>query len=132
MLDAFRGGYVPFHLMTKEFLTECKQLLGSQGVLVSNMRTDFETYPYQRRTLKAVFPTCQAFGNGNTIVCGLVAKALASGEELKKRAQTLQAKHDFAFDLVGVAASRERAPAYEEQGKIFTDDYAPANILRRK
>ena len=132
LLDAFRGGYIPFHLTTKEFMTECAQLLKPGGLVVSNMRPEFETYQYQRRTLNAVFPTCQAFRTGNVVVCSLPSKMVVGDEDLKKRAQALQAKHRFAFDMLHVVQEREKEPDYEEQGGIFTDDYAPANILRRK
>ena len=132
LLDAFRGGYIPFHLTTKEFMTECKQLLKPGGVVVSNLRTDFETYHYQRRTMDAVFATCQAFGGGNTVVCAFPKKTVVPPEELKKRAEALQAKHRFQVDLPAVVDALERRPSYETKGEIFTDDYAPANNLRRK
>src|SRR4029453_12173869 len=36
MLDAFNGDYIPEHLMTKEYLSETRELLTSDGVLASN------------------------------------------------------------------------------------------------
>lgn len=132
VLDAFRGGYIPFHLTTKEFMMECTQLLKPGGLVVSNLRPEFETYQYQRRTLNAVFPACQAFRSGNVVVCSLPSKIVVQEEDLKKRAQALQTKHRFEFDMLNVVQQREHQPDYEAQGKIFTDDYAPANILRRE
>ncbi len=133
LLDAYRGGFIPYHLTTKEFFDECKQLLKPGGVVVSNMRTDFETYDYQRRTMDSVFETCNAFsGGGNTVVCGLPVKTKVSTTDLTRRARALQARHEFEFDLLGVVNARRRGPDYERRGPIFTDDYAPANILRRR
>ncbi|MBN1346510.1 MAG: fused MFS/spermidine synthase [Phycisphaerae bacterium] len=133
LLDAYRGGFIPYHLTTKEFLEECKQLLRPGGLVVSNMRTDFETYDYQRRTMDKVFATCRAFrGGGNTVVCAFPVKTMAPVDELQKRARELMKRHRFEFDLVGVANAREEKPDYTVNGEIFTDDYAPANILRRK
>ncbi len=133
LLDAYRGGFIPFHLTTKECFEECKRLLKPAGLVVSNMRTDFETYGYQRRTMAKVFETCVAFGtNGNTVVCGLGGKTKVSTSELKRRARALQKRHAFEFDLLGVVKAHQRKPDYEVRGEIFTDDYAPANILRRK
>ncbi len=133
LLDAYRGGFIPFHLTTKEFCEECKSLLKPDGLVVSNMRRDFETYDYQRRTITSVFPTCVAFRfDGNTIVCALPEKTDVTGGELVRRAKALQKRHKFAFDLVRVARAREDRRDYATKGDIFTDDYAPANILRRK
>jgi spermidine synthase len=133
LLDAYRGGYIPFHLTTREFMAECKQLLKPGGLIVSNLRSDIETYDYQRRTMNAVFPTCEAFrGGGNAVVCSFAGKTEVGEDELTRRAQALQARHQFQFDLVKVAQARERQPSYKTEGDIFTDDYAPANIVRRK
>ena len=133
LLDAYRGGFIPFHLTTREFMEECKQLLKPGGLVVSNMRTDFETYDYQRRTMDKVFPTCKAFrGSGNTVVCGFPVKTAVPLGKLKTQAKALQAKHRFEFDFTGLVGARERKPDYDKRGDIFTDDYAPANILRRR
>jgi len=130
LLDAYRGGYIPEHLTTKEFLMECVRLLRPGGLVVSNLRTDIETYDYQRRTMNAVFPSCDAFrGGGNMIVCGLTAKTKLSDEELERRARVLQDRHRFEFDLLQVVRNRERHPDFTEDGEIFTDEYAPANVL---
>ncbi len=133
LLDAYRGGFIPYHLTTREFLTECKQALKRGGLLVSNMRTDFETYDYQRRTMNEVFPTCRAFSSGgNTVVCALPEKTAVTKLELIKRAKGIQKRRQFKFRLLDVVEARQMKPDYDRQGEIFTDDYAPANILRRK
>jgi spermidine synthase len=134
LLDAYRGGFVPYHLTTREFMDECRRLLKPGGVLVSNLRTDFRTYDYQRRTMDKVFPMTVAFGAdvGNTVVCALPTKVDVSQTDLRRRAEALQARHRFEFDLLGVARARQATPDYEKRGEIFTDDYAPANILRRR
>ncbi len=133
LLDAYRGGFIPYHLTTKEFFEECKRALKPGGLVVSNMRTDFETYDYQRRTIRKVFATCRAFqGGGNTVVCALPVETKVAPDDLMKRARALQEKHKFQFDLLGVADAYERKADYKRHGPIFTDDYAPANILRRR
>ena len=133
MLDAFRGGYIPFHLTTKEFLTECKQLLKPAGIVVANLRPGFDTYEYQRRTMNAVFGTGEAFGgSSNVAVCTLPAGKPVPEQELSKRARALQARHRFEFDLPAVVDTRQRQPDYPQQGDILTDDYAPVNIERRR
>jgi len=133
LLDAYRGGFIPYHLTTKEFFEECKRALKPGGLVVSNMRTDFETYDYQRRTIHKAFATCRAFrGGGNTVVCASPVETKVAPADLKKRARALQQKHKFQFDLLGVADAYERKADYKRRGPIFTDDYAPANILRRR
>lgn len=133
LLDAYRGGFIPYHLTTREFLIECKALLKPGGVLISNMRTDFQTYDYQRRTMDKVFPTCRAFSSGgNTVVCALPEKTAMTGLEMTKRAKEIQQQRNLQFRLLDVVKARQDKPDYDRHGEIFTDDYAPANILRRE
>lgn len=134
LLDAYRGGFIPYHLTTREFMVQCKELLKPGGLVVSNMRTDFKSYDYQRRTVDKVFAFTDAFGGsvGNTVVCSSATGKNVTRAELVRRARALQDKHHFEFDMLDIARARRTAPDYDKRGDIFTDDYAPANILRRK
>jgi spermidine synthase len=131
MLDAFRGGYIPYHLTTKEFMEQCKGLLTERGVVAANMRPDFKIYDYHKRTIAAVFPSLYTFGKvGNKICVAIPAKRQVSDLELKKTALELQARHPVDFRFPTLLEDFNKETDYETAGEVFTDDYAPANVLR--
>ena len=131
MLDAFRGGYIPYHLTTQEYLEQCKGLLTPKGVVAANMRPDFKIYDYHKRTMAAVFPSLYTFGTrANKICVALQTKRNIPRTQLMRTALELQAKRQFLFQLPALMDDYSTKIDYEKDGEIFTDDYAPANILR--
>lgn len=131
MLDAFRGGYIPYHLTTKEFLEECHNILSSAGVVVANLRPGFLLYEYQRRTFARVFKSQYVFGgSGNKILVACPKKTSLTEQDLQERAAKLQKQHDFSFDMPSVASEYDPEVDYRTEGEILVDGHAPANILR--
>jgi spermidine synthase len=131
MLDAFRGGYLPYHLTTQEFLEECKQLLTPDGVLVSNLWPSLLLYEYERRTMGRVFAQQYGFGKaGNKIVVCLPRRRQLSRQQLLAIARRITARRKFSFDLEDVVWQMDLRPDYKPRGPILTDDYAPANVLK--
>ncbi len=131
MLDAFRGGYIPYHLTTKEFLEQCRAILSEGGVVVSNLQPAFADYDYYRRTLAAVFADQRGFaGRTNTIVVAAPRKLEGSASDLAKLAQKISEERKLGFDFEEVARRLESAPGYRTRGPILTDDYAPVEVLR--
>lgn len=130
ILDAFRAGYIPYHLTTKEFLQECRQLLKPGGVLVSNLWPSLLLYDYERRTMRQVFAEQYGFGrSGNRIVVCLPQPLNLAPDELQRRAREFTRECKLGFDLTTVAGDLETDPGYAPDGPILTDDYAPANVL---
>ena len=134
ILDAFNSEYIPFHLMTKEFLEQVRGVLADDGVVVANVFRTNRLFDAELKTFLAVFGRCQAFcgvrsTNAMLVSGGRACKPLAR-KEAGQRASRLQRKHLFAFDL-RVVASRLRLhirPA--AAAKVLTDDCAPVNRLR--
>lgn len=130
-LDAFRGGYIPYHLTTKEFIEDVRKLLNPGGVVVSNLRPGFESYHYHRRTFAAVFPNQWSYGSGgNVIVVCDMRKNPPSEGALLSTAERLQKQKQFTFDLPAIVREGGRRNDYEREGPILTDDYAPTDRLR--
>ncbi len=130
-LDAFRGGYIPYHLTTKEFLELVRSLLESDGVVVSNLQPGFASYHYQRRTLASVFPNQWAYGEfGNVIVITSMEKSPPSRDQLLRRAERLQQERQFNVFLPGIIERMQSERDYQEHGPILTDDFAPTDVLR--
>ncbi len=133
LLDAFRGGYIPYHLTTKEFLQECRSLLTPGGVVVSNLRPGFLLYEYQRRTFAGVFRSHYAFGGGsNKILVSIPREVKLTKEELSDRAKKLQERCKFSFEMESVVDEYDPRVDYTAQGEILVDGHAPANILRNQ
>ena len=131
LLDAFRGGYIPYHLTTREYMEQVKSLLRPGGVVVSNLRSGFASYHYQRRTMAKVFPyQWESDGGGNVIVVTSAARQPLKRETLMKNARRLQKSKEFTFDLPSIIERGESPGDYETSGRILTDDFAPTDVLR--
>jgi len=131
LLDAFRGGYIPYHLTTKEFLEECRKILAPGGVVVANLWDDVRLYEYQRRTFARVFKSHYAFGGGgNKILVATPRKVNLSKGELYERAKKLQKRRRFSFEMKSVVDEYDPEIDYPLRGEILVDGHAPANILR--
>ncbi len=130
-VDTFRGGYIPYHLTTKEFMEFLKALLNPDGVVVSNLRSGFESYHYHRRTFNAVFSNQYSYGSsGNVIVVVDAREKPLTQKELLAAARRLQKEKQFTLDLPAVVEADGMPNDYLQKGPILTDDYAPTDVLR--
>jgi spermidine synthase len=133
MLDAFRGGYIPYHLTTKEFLEECRSILSPGGAVVANLWDTVRLYEYQRRTFAKVFESTYAFGGGgNKILVAIPRKVSLSKQMFSDRGEKLQKKHDFSFSMEWVIDEYDPRTDYSTRGELLLDGHAPANILRNQ
>jgi predicted membrane-bound spermidine synthase len=128
LLDAYRGGYVPFHLLTRQFYELVRQRLAPQGAAAFNVHDGSKLYRSTIRTLGTVFPALDLYptGLGETIV---VATPSSSGAgSLSRRAASLQERVGFRFALPQLLQRRiERLPDIAK-ADIITDDFAPADV----
>ncbi len=134
VLDAFNSDYIPFHLMTKEFLEEVKGVLADDGVVVANVFHSNRLFDAELKTFLDVFGRCQAFmgthsTNAMLVACGPTAQTLTVNQALAQ-AETLQQKHRFAFNLLMVARQLHPNITPDRRAKVLTDDRAPVNWLR--
>ncbi len=133
MLDAFTGDYIPEHLMTREFLEQCRELLTDDGVLVANTFSSSRLYDSESRTYQAAFgwllnvrrPT------GNRIV---LTGTVPQPELAALTAAAVRGKADdyarFGIDLSEIAGAVDDRPDWSNRARVLTDQYAPANLLR--
>jgi len=130
LLDAYRGGFVPFHLLTKEFYTLAKQRLTPGGALASNVHDGTKLYASTVKTLGEVFPTLDLYPTGQGEVIALAtARPAADKEALAARAAALQERYNFRFPLPQLLQRRMDNPQAEAaQGVLLTDDFAPVNL----
>ncbi len=128
MIDAYRGTFVPFHLLTREFFQTAKSRLKPGGVVAQNIEPTTMLYDGAIATLKAAFAQVDTFAAGGNVVAIAYDGPRRSDAELAKNAETLQARFGFRHPLPPLLAIRQAAPA--GAGKVLTDDFAPVESLR--
>src|SRR3954463_15427577 len=129
LVDAFHGGYVPFHLLTKEFYTLLKQRLAPGGAAVFNVHDGTKLYASTLLTLRTVFPSVHLYPSGAGEVQTVVtAEPAPDDATLASRAASLQEKFGFRFPLPALLARRTDNSGTTQTGELLTDDFAPVNL----
>jgi spermidine synthase len=129
LVDAFHGGYVPFHLLTREFYTLLKQRLAPGGAAAFNVHDGTKLYASTLVTLRAVFGSVHLFptDQGEVIVV-VMADPAPEVDALAQRAVALQEKFGFRFPLPKLLERRTEKSGTTQPGELLTDDFAPANV----
>jgi len=126
LVDAYIGGSVPFHLMTKEFYTLLKRRLAPGGVAVFNIHEPNRLFAVSVRTLQAVFATVDLYRSGFGEVAVVATDAPRAVEVAERRAAELQKKYGFRHALPELLTHRsELDPG---AGEVLTDDFAPVDV----
>jgi spermidine synthase len=129
LLDAYRGGYVPFHLLTREFYTLVKQRLAPGGAAAFNVHDGNKLYSSTIKTLGEVFPALDLYPTGIGEVIAVATMAPLDKDTLERRAVALQARHGFRFPLPQLLQRRMDKPQTQAAaGDLITDDFAPADL----
>jgi spermidine synthase len=127
LIDAFHGGYVPFHLLTKEFYALVKERLAPGGAAVFNVHDGTKLYVSTVKTLGAVFPNIALHPSTEGEVATVVTAEPVANDVLAKRAAELQQKYAFRFTLPDLLERRLPQPSLKE-AELLTDDFAPVNL----
>lgn len=134
LLDAYHGGYIPFHLTTREFLEIVRERLSPGGVVCSNTWTNQALADRESATYHAVFGVFHHYiGNLSTNRIIVAAPSgLPSAEEVRSRlAEVDVARRPDGLDLTGMLDNFFKAnPTWPDGTKILTDDHAPVNLLK--
>jgi len=126
LIDAYIGGSVPFHLMTKEFYTLLKRRLAPGGAAVFNIHEPNRLFAVSVRTLQAVFATVDLYRSGFGEVAIVATDTPRAMENVEHRAAELQKKYGFHHSLPELLAQRsELDPG---AGELLTDDFAPVDV----
>jgi spermidine synthase len=130
LLDAYRGGYVPFHLLTREFYTLVKNRLTPGGAAAFNVHDGTKLYHSTARTLGEAFPVLDLYPSGiGEVIMTVTADPNFNRELLSARAAALQDRYNFRFPLPDVLKRRMTDPQREARGgDVITDDFAPVNL----
>lgn len=123
MLDAFDVDYIPRHLMTAEFLTQVKDILTPDGIVVANTFTSSELYERESATYAAVFGEFfNMRGSNRVIVAG--KGVLPDNARVSRRADEWEPRL-APLGIQKLQALRwlsERRPGGAGAAAILTDD----------
>lgn len=128
LIDAYRGPFVPFHLLTKEFYELVKSRLNPGGVVVQNIEPTTMLFDSASATLKTVFPSVDLYDGGGNIVAVGYSGPQRPQADLLARAGQVQDRYKLRYDLRRMAG--ERRIFSRPIGKILTDDFAPVETMR--
>ncbi len=137
ILDAYRGGYVPPHLKTKEFYQECAAKLTDNGVLLTNLHATTALFYTDLKTLSEVFPQIVLFRNaqnpGNIIACAVKYRTPAITDPAKWAAPaTLNGPLQGRVDMAKILTELMPWPTEEItrfNAKVITDDFGSPELL---
>lgn len=129
-VDAYRGPFVPFHLMTKEFFTLAKKRLSKGGVMVQNIEPSTMLYDRAIATIASVFDHVDVYRAGGNIVAVAydgVEKPLAN---IISQAEARQKQYKLRYPLPALIKKRAMLLDYDTTQPPLTDDFAPVNTLK--
>ena len=133
VLDAYARTYIPFHLMTKEFLTLVDSRLTENGVVVSNVIASLSgdasgLFRSELRTMESVFPRVDIYpvsGDGSQVQ-NIIVIATRSSNDLSTAALRARAAGIVKLPRISEYIENElKVNPNVDDVPVFTDDFAP-------
>jgi SAM-dependent methyltransferase len=119
--DAFSSRSVPWHLTTKEFLTEVRRLLRPGGAYAMNIiDAGFRFARAEAATMRSVFPSVTLFPSGHNLVLVGTDRPL----DPARLARQLRLHGAPSTPIAGAALA-----AFIGDAQVLTDDFAPVDQL---
>ena len=133
MVDAYRGPFVPFHLVTKEFYELVRQHLSEGGIAIENIATGTKLFDATVKTLQSVFSQVEFYRDGASVITVSYEGPPRSQEELLSLAEERQPAFGFRYDLRDLLQKRQRITAdstvIDPKARILIDNFAPVESL---
>jgi spermidine synthase len=130
LVDAYRGPFVPFHLLTTEFYKLVAAHLKPGGVAVQNVEPSTMLFDSAVATIRSAFEHLVFLQGAGNIVIVAYNGPEKTDAEVATLAAERQAKYGFRYDLTKLLEERRYTPAYDERAKPLTDDFAPVEYLK--
>jgi len=156
MIDAYRGPFVPFHMLTREFYQIVAQHLADGGVVAQNVEPSTLLFDSDVNTLHEVFSQIEFYDASGTDVGGNVVLIAYNGpgfsiSDLSTAAEKLQSTYGLRYDLRQMLTHRfglktvmvgdkhtfdvvdqtgKSTAGINENAKVLTDDFAPVDSLK--
>lgn len=129
LVDAYRGPFVPFHLLTREFYELLRSRLKAGGVMVQNVEPSTMLFDSAIATMRAVFDQVDMYPAGGNVVVVAYDGSRRSDKALLDRASQVQQQAALPYALPDLVNARRHLTSPLD-GKVLTDDFAPANMLK--
>ncbi len=135
LIDAYRGPFVPFHLLTKEFYQIVKDHLAEGGVVAQNIEPTTMLFDSAVKTVNAVFPQLDFYRADGNIVTIAYDGAERKPEDLAAVAAERDKAYGLRYPLAEMLAQRrhiqiEGGKVIDPSAKVLTDDFAPVEALK--
>ena len=129
LIDAYRGPFVPFHLLTTEFYQLVADHLKPGGVAVQNVEPSTMLFDSAVATIKAAFEHVVFFRGAGNIVILAYNGPEKDDATVARLAAERQARYGFRYDLTEIL-DRRFSPEWNEKTQPLTDDFAPVEYLK--
>ena len=134
LIDAYRGPFVPFHLLTTEFYQIVKNHLAEGGVVAQNVEPSTMLFDSAVKTIGSVFPQIDFYMAEGNVVTIAYDGAPLTFEALSQIAQQRQAAFQLRYALFPMLTARRVLAAdpgvVSSDAKLLTDDFAPVESLK--
>jgi spermidine synthase len=135
LLDAYRGPFVPFHLLTKEFYRIVKDHLNEGGVVAQNVETTTMLFDAAMKTIGTAFPQIETYKSDDNVVTVAYDGAERKAEDLVAVAGARDKTYGLRYPLAGMLTDRKRvdlndAQTIDAKAQVLTDDFAPVETLK--
>ena len=129
LIDAYRGPFVPFHLLTKEFYQLVAKHLRPGGVAVQNVEPTTMLFDSAVATIKSAFQHVVFLrGAGNIVILAYNGPVKDEATLERQAAERTQLYH-LRYPLTDILA-RRFTPEWNQSTKPLTDDFAPVEYLK--
>lgn len=130
LVDAYRGPFVPFHLLTQEFYQLAQSKLSPSGVLVQNVEPSTMLFDAAIATIASVFDHVDVYPAGGNVVVVAYNGDFQESSLLLERAERLDRSYALRYPVASMVSQRRVVQSSQLDGQILTDDFAPVNYLR--
>lgn len=134
LLDAYRGPFVPFHLLTKEFYELVKSHLAEGGVVAQNVEPSTMLFDSSFATIHSVFPNVEGYPAGGNMVLVAYDGPPRLDSLLMERAGDLQKQYSFRYPPADLLRARRDfdtlVKGVDRSADTLTDDFAPVEALK--
>ena len=135
LIDAYRGPFVPFHLLTKEFYQIVKDHLADGGVVAQNVEPSTMLFDSAVKTINTVFPQLDFYRADGNIVTVAYDGAERKPEDLAAVARDRDKSFGLRYSLLEMLGQRRRiqiagGSVIDASAKVLTDDFAPVETLK--
>src|SRR6185437_13648993 len=126
LVDAYRGPFVPFQLLTKEFYQIVKDHLAPGGVVAQNVEPTTMLFDSAVKTIESVFPQTDFYVAEGNVVTIAYDGPPRDPAELAKTAKQRTTELNLRYSLSDMLAQRRGLDAntIAASAKVLTDDFA--------